>query len=637
MKPRSNLMSLSVEELQKRRQIVDSVIHTHTIENIALHSNTITILEQYAKGNYSLSEFNVIMDTFEKIILDDVEKVQVEETVLPFYSDLPSSHNYNYPQTTVLKNKYGIIDIEALNAVNGHCTAKAMVNLYCEPLPEKFDSSYLKYLHKRLFENTFEWAGHTRDLPFAFDDGTIAIMPTMQKVNSRSVFAESEKIVNYLNDMDKTLAQQNNLQGLPRQAFINKAADIFAFLNYIHPFRDGNGRTQRIFFEKLSEAAGYQLDFSIVTARRMIVCSMLSMMHADTPSNISVMRHMFEDISNPKTVSIMKEFISSMSNIEYKDAQKKIILMPNKGNIYVGVYENDSPESILLKMDRDYIKVDCDYILEPIYMIFKKDYFLPEQIKALKSGDTLDFEFPTNKDIKDILIPKEILAPLTSDQISERVMNHHAILLKQRQVNIYAKRVYKKLEKFNEKMELISESGNFDKTLIKQIADSPESISKLAGKKILGFKNSKYKTAEQNIETLTQQISGYGSIVKSVRYEIIRQHLVKQQHLMTVVKMPSKELQDIFNLSKDMQKEALNSSPSLQKELNTFIQEVHYRLTPSERTWLCDGNYQLLAESIGISESKAKKIQKLFTQGKQLQSLLKRVKLNNLKVMNIAS
>ncbi|WP_407966190.1 BID domain-containing T4SS effector [Bartonella sp. C271] len=629
-----NLTSVSVKELQKRRRIADSVIHTHTIESIALHSHTITILGQYARGNYSLSEFNVIMDSFGKIILDDVKSVQVEEPVLepvlPFDSNLPSSHNYNYPQTTVLKNKYGITDIKALNAMSGHYTVKAMVNLYHEPLPEKFDSSYLKYIHKRLFENTFEWAGYTRDFPFVFEDGTIAIMPTMQKVNSGSTFAESEKIFNYLNNMDKTLAQHNNLQGLSHKGYINKAAGMFAFLNYIHPFRDGNGRTQRIFFEKLAEAAGYQLDFSIVTAKRMIVCSRLSMMNADTPSNISVVRDIFEDISNPKTVEIMKEFINSMSNIEYIDAQKKIILMPKKRDTYVGVYESDSPESILLKIDRD-------YMVEPVYVIFKKDYLLPEQIKALKSGNALHFEFSIKEDIKDVLIPKEILAPLTSDQISERVMNHHAVQLKQRQVNIYAKRVYKKLETFSEKMDLIPESGNFDKMLIKQITDSPASISKLAGKKILCFKNSKYKTAEQNIGTLTQQISGYGSIVRNVRYEIVRQHLVKQQRLMTVVKMPSKELQDVFNLSKDMQKEALSSSPSLQKELSTFVEKVRFRLTPSEHKWLCDANYQLLAESIGISESKAKIIQKLFAQGEQLQNLLKRVKSNDLKVINIAS
>ncbi|MDD9330745.1 MAG: type IV secretion system effector protein, partial [Bartonella sp.] len=86
-----------------------------------------------------------------------------------------SYNNYVYPQSHVLKNKYGIIDLDNLSMVSGHCAVQAIVNLHNEPLPERFDSSYLKYIHKRLFENTFEWAGNSRDCPFTFKDGTTAM------------------------------------------------------------------------------------------------------------------------------------------------------------------------------------------------------------------------------------------------------------------------------------------------------------------------------------------------------------------------------------------------------------------------------------------------------------------------------
>ncbi|WCR55106.1 MAG: Putative cell filamentation protein [Bartonella clarridgeiae] len=43
-----------------------------------------------------------------------------------------------------------------------HDTVEAIVNLRQETLPEKFDFSYLKYLHKCLFENTFEWGAYLR-------------------------------------------------------------------------------------------------------------------------------------------------------------------------------------------------------------------------------------------------------------------------------------------------------------------------------------------------------------------------------------------------------------------------------------------------------------------------------------------
>ncbi|CDO47375.1 hypothetical protein AT246_06890 [Bartonella henselae] len=57
-----NLLSITPEELKKRREAVDAVISTHALEGIALHPKTLKILEGYARGNTSLEEFNMLMD-----------------------------------------------------------------------------------------------------------------------------------------------------------------------------------------------------------------------------------------------------------------------------------------------------------------------------------------------------------------------------------------------------------------------------------------------------------------------------------------------------------------------------------------------------------------------------------------------
>ncbi|EJF78989.1 antitoxin VbhA family protein [Bartonella doshiae] len=54
--------SLTPEELKKRRQAVDAAINAHAIEGIMLHPKTLEILEEYARGNISLEEFNTLMD-----------------------------------------------------------------------------------------------------------------------------------------------------------------------------------------------------------------------------------------------------------------------------------------------------------------------------------------------------------------------------------------------------------------------------------------------------------------------------------------------------------------------------------------------------------------------------------------------
>ncbi|MBQ3013862.1 MAG: Fic family protein [Clostridia bacterium] len=44
-------------------------------------------------------------------------------------------------------------------------------------------------------------------------------------------------------------------------------------INVIHPFREGNGRTQRLFIEYLAGVAGYGIDFSEISPREMIIAS----------------------------------------------------------------------------------------------------------------------------------------------------------------------------------------------------------------------------------------------------------------------------------------------------------------------------------------------------------------------------
>jgi cell filamentation protein len=52
---------------------------------------------------------------------------------------------------------------------------------------------------------------------------------------------------------------ENGLGGLTREAFAARAAEHLCEINAIHPFREGNGRTQRAFLGRLAEAAGHHV------------------------------------------------------------------------------------------------------------------------------------------------------------------------------------------------------------------------------------------------------------------------------------------------------------------------------------------------------------------------------------------
>ena len=58
----------------------------------------------------------------------------------------------------------------------------------------------------------------------------------------------------------------NTSRGRDRERFISGLARHLDAVNHLHPFREGNGRTQRIFFSQLSGRAGYLLHWDRISA-----------------------------------------------------------------------------------------------------------------------------------------------------------------------------------------------------------------------------------------------------------------------------------------------------------------------------------------------------------------------------------
>ncbi|WP_210403868.1 Fic family protein [Salinibacterium sp. UTAS2018] len=57
------------------------------------------------------------------------------------------------------------------------------------------------------------------------------------------------------------LADDEHLRGLEREAFVERLAFHYEKINYVNPFREGNGRTQRVFWNRVALEAGWQLDW----------------------------------------------------------------------------------------------------------------------------------------------------------------------------------------------------------------------------------------------------------------------------------------------------------------------------------------------------------------------------------------
>ena len=54
------------------------------------------------------------------------------------------------------------------------------------------------------------------------------------------------------------------LRGLDFDLFVVRIAELYHDINMLHPFREGNGRTQRCFFSHLIRSHGYDINFADV-------------------------------------------------------------------------------------------------------------------------------------------------------------------------------------------------------------------------------------------------------------------------------------------------------------------------------------------------------------------------------------
>jgi cell filamentation protein len=151
---------------------------------------------------------------------------------------------YCYPGTAVLRNRLALMDEDRLNEAERNLSEIAASEIGFSPPP--YDLPALRRIHRQLFADLYDWAGELRTLDISRGD-------THFCVESR-VEPEANKIF-------ATLARADWLEGLARDELIRAAAEFYGDLNMIHPFRDGNGRAQRILFEHLIINAGFEISW----------------------------------------------------------------------------------------------------------------------------------------------------------------------------------------------------------------------------------------------------------------------------------------------------------------------------------------------------------------------------------------
>ena len=178
-------------------------------------------------------------------------------TSVPLSYEYERDDYYCYPDNPVLKNELGIKDEKELDAAEREITSLKIAKLNDESLEGELNFDYVKRIHRYIFDGIYKWAGEVRRTDIS--KGNIFCQHELIEVNAEVLFNE--------------LKSENYLEGLDKETIIKRLAYYLGDLNTIHPFREGNGRVQRLFIRELASRAGYLINFDGITPEEMIKAS----------------------------------------------------------------------------------------------------------------------------------------------------------------------------------------------------------------------------------------------------------------------------------------------------------------------------------------------------------------------------
>jgi cell filamentation protein len=194
---------------------------------------------------------------------------------------MPDS-KYCYPNTNILKNKLNIQNSEDLFNAEKELTLIRLQELQLNPIRGDFSFKHLKEIHQYIFQDVYDWAGKVRTV----------------EIGKGNLFCTIACIDSYADSVFNNYYSQCFTNKSDFDKFVNVFADNYGNLNALHPFREGNGRTQREFARLVCLDCGYAFDLSSTTHSKMLEASILSFDKADSSLFCEIFRKAIIPLEN---------------------------------------------------------------------------------------------------------------------------------------------------------------------------------------------------------------------------------------------------------------------------------------------------------------------------------------------------
>lgn len=159
------------------------------------------------------------------------------------------------PGSGVLRNKVGARTAEDLRDAENDLVEYRLAELRERPqlVVRAYDADHLKALHLQLFQDVYEWAGEYRTVGLTKGEG------------EDTSFIPPLEIGMPIAHVTQRIADSDRLRRTAEEDLVGEVTYLYDYLNFAHPFREGNGRTQREFFVELLDETGRTMSWERVT------------------------------------------------------------------------------------------------------------------------------------------------------------------------------------------------------------------------------------------------------------------------------------------------------------------------------------------------------------------------------------
>ena len=152
------------------------------------------------------------------------------------YKYIDPDYTYVDPSSGLLKNLLDISDHDVLLFVESSAVSKRLQELFWNPITIKGTSSLLE-IHQHLFQDIYAWAGKVRTVNISKDG---------------KPFFDGERFSSAFQYIDSLVEEYRTIDSSNFHEIAKALASILDHVNFLHPFREGNGRTQREFIRLLA-------------------------------------------------------------------------------------------------------------------------------------------------------------------------------------------------------------------------------------------------------------------------------------------------------------------------------------------------------------------------------------------------